>query len=60
MNWRTFMKFWKYIWNFFIGLTMYSSFIENDSFKHSISALAKGTGCMIMFLVERILQGNFK
>lgn len=53
-------KFWKYIWNFFIGITIYSSFIENKFFHKAVLSLGKGIGCLVVFIGKGILDGVFK
>jgi len=54
------IKFWKYIWNFFIGITIYSSFIENKMFHKAVLSLGKGFGALIVFIGKGIISGVFK
>lgn len=46
----------KYIWNFLIALTMYSSFLDNHSFKRIIIGIGRHIWVLAMFMFDKILQ----
>ena len=52
------VKFFKFLWNFLIGLTIYSVFRENPFFKEAIVSLVRSLNFLIRFVVERIQTGS--